>query len=263
MSWMDGLNEDNKAALTDKNFEDLDSFAKSYLEMQTYQGSSLRIPTAEAGEEQWKEFRAKVSSKIPDMVQIPKDMEPEDIAKIMTKLGKPEEASGYEFDTVEGQSVSEGLINMMHKSGLTKSQAKEFAKQWMTSAAEESDTAKGKFNQDMAVLNTDWGQAKGNKVATAINLAEKTGAPAALIEAIKNGDADADTLKWLDKINVQFGGERSQFTSHPEGAGHDTPAEMEMKINDIMERKEYWQPGPQSQVLQQQVLALQMKINES
>ena len=262
-TWIDFMSVENQAALKDKEFIDLDAMAKSYIDMQAYQGASLRIPTSEAGDDQWKEFSTKLSDKVPGIVQIPADMNSESISEIFKKLGTPEEASAYEYDEVENSALPTEFSAWAHKAGLTKGQARAFAKELLTAQNTEFTSGTEDFTQRMAVLNTEWGQAKDQKVATALNLAEKTGAPPEMISALKEGKVGADTLRWLDNVNKQFGGERSEFNVQPGGGGHVTPAELEMQINDIMAKPEYWTPTSQGTALQNQVLSLQMKINQA
>jgi hypothetical protein len=260
VSWTELLPPEVAAQLGDKKFEDVGKLATAYSEIEAFQGQSLRIPTGEAGEEQWSAFNDKLSEKVPGMVQIPADMDPEAIAKIMSKLGKPEKAEDYGIEPLDGISVPEGYTAWAHAAGLTKGQAKVFAEKFLGSQAEQATTSKDKWTQEMAVLNIDWGETKANKIKTAVNLAKQTGAPSEFIADLEAGTVNASTLRWLDNINKQFGGEGSNF-SVDHNPSDKTPVDLEMEINDIMARKEYFQSDAVGRNLQGQVFKLQERIN--
>lgn len=74
-----GLTPDNQEWITAKGFKDIDTFTKSYRELESKSGNSLSLPGKDAGQEDWDKFYSKVNERV-----VPKD------------------ASGYEFKLPEG-----------------------------------------------------------------------------------------------------------------------------------------------------------------
>ena len=107
--------------------------------------------------------------KLP-MPQIDSDFE-----LIYDKLGRPEDASGYEFSVPEGMQPNEAMQSAMgaafHQAGLNPKQAgilTDVYNQMATSAGEENTQAQEQsINDATAALQKEWGQAYEPKIAAA------------------------------------------------------------------------------------------------
>ena len=95
-------------------FGSVEELAKGYVNAEQGFRSSIRIPTSDAGDEQWGDFKNRLTE-VPGVVMLPGD-DDESRAQFYTKLGRPDEPSGYEIDNPEFTKIA-------HDLGLSKGQA--------------------------------------------------------------------------------------------------------------------------------------------
>ena len=246
-SWKDALPAELKDAPSLKDINDVSALAKSFVETKSMLGNSMRIPSAEAGPEARKEFLAKMQEKVPELVLVPSD--PEKLVEVednlWSKLGRPKEAKDYEppkVDDVEFKPEEiEVLRTIASKRGYTK---KQFATLVKDVASEKVAAAKALFDRQAAVKK-ELGFAFAERISSYVAVAEKTGAPTQLIEAIKAGNVDVATVKWLDGLTKALGGEGRAVGDQGPGAGSGklTPIEARMKIQEILKNPAYLQRG--------------------
>ena len=147
-------------------FESPEALAKSYSELESYRGSSLRIPTEEAGEEVWGEFKEKIS-KVPGVLLYDED----NPSEVYDRLGRPQSADQYEWTPVEGfqeDPETEGAFRqVIHEAGLTRQQADQIHN-WLASNIMESEQASAmEVENGIAALKGEWGAAFDQNVAMA------------------------------------------------------------------------------------------------
>jgi hypothetical protein len=150
-------------------FESPADLAKSYAELEHYRGSSIRIPSSEAGEEQLNEFTEKLLQ-VPGVTRIPAEDDKAGWDNIYQQLGRPGEAKGYKFDEVEGFSDPEAegeLKALAHELGLSNTQAAAIHKHLATNIATESSAQAEVAEKSMAELKGEWGQAFEHKMGQA------------------------------------------------------------------------------------------------
>jgi hypothetical protein len=77
-----------------------------------------------------------------------------------------------------------------------------------------------------------------------LKLAEGTGAPAAFVDAIRNGAVNGEALKWLHGMASRMGGNLN-IADDQGGAGKMTPGEAQSRISEIMGNRKhpYWDAG--------------------
>ena len=92
-------------------------------------GKSLAIPGENATDEQRSEFLGKLRAQVPELLDMPMMDDVEGVAELFTRLGKPEDTTGYqtpEFDLVDGVTVNNDQLDafktIAHKYNLTKAQ---------------------------------------------------------------------------------------------------------------------------------------------
>jgi hypothetical protein len=241
-SWKDSLPAELKDAPSLKDINDIPALAKSFVETKSMLGNSMRIPSAEAGAEARKEFLAKMQEKVPELVLVPSD--PEKLAEVeeslWTKLGKPKDAKEYEPPKVDDVEFKPEEIDVLRtiatKRGYTK---KQFGQLVKDVAAEKQAQAKALYEQ-RAALKKEFGFAFDDKIAAFTAVAEKTGAPPALLNAIKQGTIDTTTAKWLDGLLKSLGGEGSEIRRQEGGgSGRLTPDEAKLQIQEILKNPDY------------------------
>lgn len=120
-------------------FRNLGDFAKSYSEMEKYQGGSVRLPGENATPEQWAEF--------------------------YNKVGRPEAADKYDIKFPDGTTVNDDLLSSFrgtaHQLGLSQRQAAGLA-EWFAGQSgglAESNAAAAKADQAKweSELKQEWG----------------------------------------------------------------------------------------------------------
>ena len=150
-------------------FESPADLAKSYAELEHYRGSSIRIPSAEAGDEQMAEFTERLLQ-VPGVTRIPAEDDKAGWDNIYQQLGRPGEAKGYEFEQVEGFSDPEAegeLKTLAHELGLSKAQAAAVHKHFATNVAAEDNGKAEASEKAMGELKGEWGQAFEHKMTQA------------------------------------------------------------------------------------------------
>jgi hypothetical protein len=245
-SWKEALPAELKDNPSLKDINDVPALAKSFVETKSMLGSSLRIPSPEAGPEARKEFLAKMQEKVPELVLVPSD--PDKLAEVeetlWSRLGKPKDAKEYEppkVDDVEFKPEEMDVLRTIAtKRGYTK---KQFATLVKDVAAEKLATAKALYEQ-RAALKKEFGFAFDDKLAAFANVAEKTGAPPQLLAAIRQGTIDTTTAKWLDGLVKSLGGEGGEIRQQTGGSsGKLTPEEAKIQISEIIKNPAYLRRG--------------------
>lgn len=124
-SWINSLPEDIRGEASLAKFRDLGGLAKSYLSAEKLISSSVRIPGADATQEERDAFYSKVTA-AGDLLRLPKEENSEEMSHIYNKLGRPEDPSKYEFDLITGEDhespLISGLLKEGHEAGMTQKQ---------------------------------------------------------------------------------------------------------------------------------------------
>jgi len=239
-SWRDALPDDIRESDTLKDVADVGSLAQQFIDQSKYLGTSIRLPGEDANDEARAEFRQKLMDKNTGLMEVPNLEDADSMASIYDTLGRPKEAGDYDRPEVEGIKLDDNkftpITEAAHKAGISKRQFASIMNEALRIDAEAFQAESGKRNEDTKALKTEWGPAYEEKLATASKLAELTEAPEGLVNAIKEGTVDASTLRWLDKIGAQLGGEASEIINQGQGDnGAVTKSEALMRSQEILE----------------------------
>ena len=249
-TFLESLPEDLRGNGALANFKDAGSLAKSFVEMKSMQGSSIRIPSSEASDEDRSAFNQKLIEQVPNVMLKPDFDNADQSNEFYRTLGMPEEATGYEMPKVEGIEMPEergvALSKIAHEAGLSKSQFDKvmIGAMGLDVAAAEAQTARLKTEAES--LHTEWGMAFNERKDMVLAVAKHTGAPDRLIAAIGSDEAGVETMQWLLKMSGFVKGEGIQIANQnaddAEGKGKMTPAEARSQISDINANKKhpYW-----------------------
>lgn len=240
--WRELLPVEYKEAPQLKDTKDLPSLAKQFIDLQGHLGNSIRIPSKDAAPEAIAEFQRKLVERVPGLYYMPKDGDEEGVKALRTKLGTPADPKDYEVPVAEGAQEVPGFREAAHKLGLTKTQVKELATWYNGMNKAALDAFAADHTKGMQQLEAEWGAAKDTKIANIVKLAERTNAPKELVEMAKAGKLGPGTMKWLDGLVKSIGTEGVNLTKDTTGTNVLTPAEASLQINEIMARKEYWDP---------------------
>lgn len=130
-SFADLLPEDLRVEPSLKDFKDVGSLAKSYVNAQRMIGSSVRIPSNDASKEVIDEFYKKITS-VPGVMRAPDETNPESMEAFYRQLGRPDKPEDYKVEVPEGfqvdtDSYSE-FTKLAHSLGLNNKQVEAIAK---------------------------------------------------------------------------------------------------------------------------------------
>jgi hypothetical protein len=211
--------------------------AKSYAELESYRGNSIRIPSEEAGEEQLKEFTEKLM-KVPGVMRMPGEEDADGWNNIYQQLGRPSAPEGYKFDEVEGftgDPESEGAFRQLaHEHGLTAKQANA-VHQWLGSNIAQEETAAAAANEEsMGRLRGEWGQAFEHKIgmaqAAAAQLEKQIPGISEYFDNMAQNGYDANMIRLMDVVAGMMGETGAVPMTPRTGL---TTEEAREKINDI------------------------------
>jgi len=167
------------------------------------------------------EFRQKLLDKNTGVMLKPDLEDDEVMASVYEQLGRPKEAGGYEKPDVEGVKIDEGrftrIAEAAHKAGISKRQLKTVMGEVLAFDGEMVATNNAALEESTAKLREEWGAGYDGKIKTITALAKLTEAPAGLIEAIKEGKVDANTMRWMDKLGGQLAGEAQEMINQDGG----------------------------------------------
>jgi hypothetical protein len=244
MSWKEGLSEENAASPAFKDIgDDINDLAKNFLDAQAFLGNAIRIPSDEASPEDRTAFIDKLSARVPELMLTPDLEDEETINGFLTKMGRPEEDTGYEMPDVNGVELSPERETALRASalkyGLTVKQMKGFMEDMFTMDASGLETAHINQQESVLGLKRQWGVTYDSKLEALKNGMLLTEAPAALTEAIKSDKMPPDVVQWLSKIFGKFTTEGSNLNKDPQ---LDTdpdlldPAEASARATEIREK---------------------------
>lgn len=247
-NWRNSIaDEDMRANKALANFDTLDDAIKGYIDLKSYQGNSLHIPGEDTNEEQRAEFANKLVEKVPSVMLRPDPDNADQTKEFYRSAGMPEESSGYEAPEVElpdGMKKNEDRLEffkgLAHESGLNKSQFKKIMEGVEKADIETTISAQESHQKATDALNTEWGAAADERKQAALNIAEKTGAPESLVEAIKSGTVPPELTKWIYGLSTAIGSEGTNLANNQQTKpGKMTPDEAKDKIAEIYANKEH------------------------
>lgn len=223
-----------------KNSDSPDKFWQQIENQRKLLGQSLRIPSSEAGDEDWNQFYEKVQAKAPGLMRTPNTDDPETVASVLKTLGMPEDASEYAVPDGEGISFRDNQVeflrNAAKEAGLTKAQFQKLAEVVGKDNANAMTASEARQQEQLEALKSEWGLTFEERYEKAKNFAKLANAPEALIDSLDKKMLDAKTVTWLYSLSDSIG-ESSQVSKQPDGSGESgsslTPHEAEQRIQEI------------------------------
>jgi len=212
--WYDGMSDELKGYVENKGWKDSSATVESYRNLEKLVGAPedqiLKLPQGDAPPEEW--------------------------GKVWDKLGRPEEAKGYEFETEAG--ANEGMVDWareaFHELGLPKGMGEglmakytEFENAQMT-AEEERYTAQ--TAKEANELKTEWGAAFEQNAGLAKAAAVKLGIDGPTVDKLERVLGFSGVLKLFHNIGSRTG--ESEFISSGSGTqtGVMTPSAAKARI---------------------------------
>ena len=159
------LSTDEKAVKALEKFKELPAAIKSLVELETYQGQSVRIPKDDAKPEEWQAFYG--------------------------KLGRPASAAEYKFERPQlpegvklNPELEESILQMSYEAGLSGKQVEHFFKGAAKMAIAGAERQLVDRKKGEAALQKDWGMDYQKRLTLSNKAAEFLGPE--FVELLKN-----------------------------------------------------------------------------
>lgn len=226
-----------------KQAKDMESLFNSFGEQRSFLGRSIKIPGEDAGDNDWAEFNTKLMNKVPTLMQTPDLENTESVNALLKKLGRPDEASDYSFES-ENVAFGEGKLEEMKvlalELGLTKSQFKKLAENVGMQGKQALDNQESQNNSEMATIKEKWGLSAEAKYQETVNFANQSNMPKHIAEALASKKLDAETVMWINSLAQNSSeGNNQDFNSGNSSGFSMTPSEAQVSINEILSNPEH------------------------
>ncbi len=257
-SWKDELPQEirNDASLTD--IKDVNGLASSFVSAQKMLGNSIRVPGPDAGDEAWSNFHAKLTEKVPGLIPTPDPDNEEHMSALYNRMGRPEEAVGYEHPEGVDPTQMADFAGLAHNLGLTKNQYKGILTELVKFTADKQEKTDANFAAGIQKLKQEWGIVYDDNIQLVQSVMKGTGAPKEFMEMAADGKLPAESLTWLYNIGKALGTEGINFQKD-ESTTRLAPAEAKARAAEIMadDNGPYWDAShPQHKEMVQRVVDL-------
>jgi len=221
-AWTAGLAEDAQGYVENKGWKGADQMLDSYRNLEKAMGAPgdqvLHLPKNAEDAEAW--------------------------GKVYSKLGRPEDAAGYELN---GPEVPEGSLDLTpdlaswaHEAGLSKTQAQSIYEKYngrMEQAVQEHENQRmEQASAEEAALRKDWGGAWEENIAAGSRFRQKFGINDATMNKLENALGVRGVLELAAEIGRGLGEHQGMPSGEDSGAGSQfgmTPAAAKAKIADL------------------------------
>lgn len=243
-NWSAGLPETVQGWQEVKDSKSADSFWDQMGNMRSRMGNSISIPGDDAGDEAQAAFQQKLMDKVPGLQKTPDYSNTETVQATLRQMGAPESVEGYSTPEVEGVDIPSDRIDYLkgvaHKYNLPDAMFKGMMDEIIQNDAQADFDSRESFNGDMSTLKQDWGMTWKGRTEAILSLAQQTGAPQAMVDALQNGTANAETLTWMHKLTESLTGEGGTINlQEPSGGDRVTPEAAQMRISEIRNQKDH------------------------
>lgn len=262
--WRSSLPPDLRDNPSLQDVTDVAGLAKRFIDTKAMVGSSVRIPTDDAGQDAINEFNEKLLNNPQlGLMKRPDPENAEAIAEIYKSLGRPEDTSGYVAPEGTDAEAFGALAEKALELGLTKNQFEQMASAQAGLQAEMMKQMENQRLDSVHQVKGEWGMAFDEKVGRAAQIAQATGAPQELVDAVSSGKVNGATLRWLDTLATQLGSEGAPMANQIGQVTTQTPDELLQRREELTARliKEDSILTPrQKQDLQNKIVGLSEKI---
>ena len=223
-SWTDGLGEDAQGYVENKGWDGAEQMLDSYRNLEKSMGAPadqiLHLPKEDAGAEEW--------------------------GAVYSRLGRPEDPSGYEFSGPEvpegGIDLTPDLATWAHEAGLSKAQAQTIYEKYngrLDEVSQEFAAQRAEQNAaDEQALRKEWGGAWEENISAGRKFAQQFNLDNGTLDKLESALGKRGLLELAAEIGRGLGehsmpNDREQDT----GAGSTfgmTPAAAQTKINELM-----------------------------
>lgn len=256
-NWIDSLPDNIRTWDEVKNSDSPEKFWNQMSNMKSHLGTSIRIPSKDAGKEAIEIFHTKLMEKVPGLMKAPDPTNPEDVKALYKRLGAPDTPDGYtlpEIKDLSGKTVDPKTLDMSlvdvfkplaAQAGVTTDQFKLIVDGIAKHNFQNHATLTEAKQKDHDNLSKEWGAAFKQNTDIVHTFLEKVNAPPNVLEAVKGGFADSATMTWFHKLATQTLGNSGDWIKDENLAkGTLTPQEAKLRISEIRNNPEhpYYKP---------------------
>jgi len=173
------------------------------------------------------------------------DPTPEAQAAFYNKLGRPEDAAGYELAVPEGNDGAFAKLasEKFHELGITGKQGAALAEWWNEQAGGAVEQSEADYNaaveSDTAELRKEWGAAYDKNINDAKAAATKFGLDEKAVDAMEKALGFGGVMRHLNKIGAQLGEDSNDGNDENVGSGLMTPQSAQSALNELYGNKEF------------------------
>jgi len=230
VDWRDSLSQELRDNPSLADVKDLNGLAQRFIDTKQMVGGSLRMPTDDAPAEDIAAFNEKVlGNPTLNLMNRPDIENAESMEAYYNAGGRPEDVSGYVAAEGMDAEVFGQLSVKAHELGLSKAQFEGLAQAQADSAKLSMDNQISDRNAGVDRLRGEWGLAFNDRVERAASTVKALGGHAILEDALASGNVDENTLRFLDTMSVQLGGEGSQIANQINQVNSVTPDELRQR----------------------------------
>lgn len=244
----DGVAPEYVEKLTASGIKDIPSLAKQFADLQSHLGTSIRIPSEHASDEDRAKFIEKIQRHAPNLIPRPDKTDPKAMGDFYKSLGRPEDPSKYPVEVPEEikHLVSQDRLTQLQKiafdSGLSADQFKAMVDADIGMTKSQWEQSKSAAEADKAKLKELWGDAYSRNTKVVVDMAKATGAPEALVQMAEAGELTAEVANWIYQLSAQVNTKEGTTFKDSGGSGVMTPSEAQARIDEIMANRShpYW-----------------------
>lgn len=248
-TWTESLPPDVREWDEVKNSDAPEKFWDQMVNMRSRMGQSIRVPSSDAGESDWQEFHRKLQEKVPTLMPTPNFEDDAALAPLYERMGRPKEAKDYKppkFLNSRGEELPdygkdfvESFKETAFKMGLSQKKYEEALSAILGKSIQANEQAQELHKADLAKLTQEWGAAYDRNTTIVANFLAQTGAPQAVVDAIKASTADSTTMVWLHNLATKTLGTNGTFQMDNSTRTVMTPDEATLKISEIRNNKQH------------------------
>ncbi len=223
---------------------DIATLAKRFIDTKALVGKSLRLPSEEAGDEDWNKFYDDLMGKVPTLMRKPDLTDKVALERIYEQLGKPGEADAYTIPEIDNQGVNvdKGVIEkfkqIAFENGLSQTQFDNVVKSLTGDSIQQALEMQKRIDEDVQSLVKEWGAAYDKNLSIARAVAKKLGTPDFLMQPLLSGTPPSSSAKFFYSLAESIGKEGTEIIDNSGDDDVMTPAEAQMQMSEMRRNRD-------------------------
>lgn len=242
--WRLQLPEDLRNNPSISDTPDIATLAKRFVDTKALVGKSLRLPSEEAGEEDWNNFYDDLMGKVPTLMRKPDLTDKAALERIYEQLGKPGEADAYTVPEIDNQGINidmaiiEKFKQIAFENGLSQTQFENVVKSLTGDSIEKAVEMQKKIDEDVQSLVKEWGAAYEKNLKIARAVAKKLNTPDFLMKPLLSGTPPSTSAKFFFALAESIGKEGTEIIDNSGEQDVITPDEAKMQMSEMRRNKD-------------------------